>query len=172
LELRADSAGAHQAVPDGHQRRAVIAIRADSQHPMASRATPWHLQRVSATGAQPAASSISPVGADGPLGYAFEVQATEHAIYFSADDAHVREIWWGPPVTHSGFLPAGVAQAGGGAADVAPPVLTAAALKCNVDAAAVFRSDSVCSHARQDEDLPRVDRVRIGDVVHLGDQRV
>jgi hypothetical protein len=35
------------------------------------------------------------VGADGPLGYAFEVQATQHAIYFSADDAHVREIWWG-----------------------------------------------------------------------------
>ena len=49
-------------------------------------------------------------GAGGPLGYPFEVEATQHVIYVSAGDWHVREIWWGPPMNHGDSRPGGAPQ--------------------------------------------------------------
>jgi hypothetical protein len=77
----------------------------------------WHLGDLTAATGAP-----TPGGAVGPLGYAFEVQATQHVIYVSAGDGHVREIWWGRPVKNSGD-PArnGLPQASQGTARSAAP---------------------------------------------------
>ena len=76
----------------------------------------WHLGDLTAATDAPAPAP----GAGGPLGYAFEVQATQHVIYVSAGDRHVREIWWGPPVNHRDSRPGGVPQASQATAGNAP----------------------------------------------------
>jgi hypothetical protein len=50
----------------------------------------WHADDLTtATGAPPS-------GGDGPVGYAFEAQATQHIVYLGLNDRHVHELWWGP----------------------------------------------------------------------------
>ena len=67
------------------------------------------------------AATRAPAPGTGRLhGYAFDVQVTQHIIYVSAGDGHVREIWWGPPVNRDDSRPSGVPQAGGSAAGKAP----------------------------------------------------
>jgi Fungal fucose-specific lectin len=72
----------------------------------------WHLGDLTAATGAPAP------GVGGPLGYAFEVQATQHVIYVSAGDGHVREIWWGPPVSQGDSRPGVVPQASEGTAAI------------------------------------------------------
>jgi hypothetical protein len=35
-------------------------------------------------------------GGDGPVGYAFEAQGTQHVVYIGLNDRHVHELRWGP----------------------------------------------------------------------------
>lgn len=52
--------------------------------------TGWHMDDLTAAIGAPAA------GGDGPVGYAYEAQGTQHVVYIGLDDRHVHELWWGP----------------------------------------------------------------------------
>jgi hypothetical protein len=57
--------------------------------------TGWH------TGDLTAAAGAPPVAADGALtGYAFEAQHTQHVLYISAPDNHIRELWFNGTTWH------------------------------------------------------------------------
>ncbi len=47
--------------------------------------------------AAPALRSGAPsAGGNGPVGYAFEAQGTQHVVYPGRKDNHIHELWWGP----------------------------------------------------------------------------
>src|SRR6201999_1927810 len=74
--------------------------------------TGWH------TGDLTAATGAPPAAAGGALtGYAFETQHTQHVMYISAPDNHIRELWADRTGWHTGDLTAAtgaVAAAAGG----------------------------------------------------------
>jgi hypothetical protein len=74
--------------------------------------TGWH------TGDLTAATGATPVATGAALtGYVFETQHTQHVVYISASDNHIRELWSGGTGWHTGDLTAAsgaVAAAAGG----------------------------------------------------------
>jgi Fungal fucose-specific lectin len=76
--------------------------------------TGWH------TGDLTAAAAAPPVAAGGALaGYAFEAQHTQHVMYISAPDNHIRELWFDRTGWHTGDLTVATAT---------PPVAAGGAL--------------------------------------------
>lgn len=35
-------------------------------------------------------------GGNGPVGYGFEANGTQHVFYSGIEDRHIDELWWGP----------------------------------------------------------------------------
>jgi hypothetical protein len=76
--------------PSGWHHNDVTAAAGAPIYELWWNSTGWHMDDLRAITGAPDA------GGDGPVGYAFEAQGTQHVVYIGLNDRHVHELRWGP----------------------------------------------------------------------------